>query len=94
MEECQQGAFRTPLNTFLLSVCDPGGRKSSTYNKVMNIEKYTTAGIQNPQIKTNGYGLITSDEGYRFLNSIQVKQKNGEAERAFLCKLWGGKGKR
>ena len=35
--------------------------------------------------------MITSDEGHMFLNSIQVKQKNGEAKRAFLCKLWEGK---
>ena len=105
--ECQQEAFKSTLNTFLMSVCNPGGGKCTTYDRVIapvfqdfmyvtgltiHLENYTTAGFQNNQIKSNGYGMITSDEGHRFLNSIQVKQKNGEAERAFLCKLWGGKG--
>ena len=33
--ECQQGAFKSTLNTFLMSVCDPGGGKSITYDRVI-----------------------------------------------------------
>ena len=105
--ESLQGAFRTPLNTFIFSICDPGGDKSITYDRVIapviesyrqatgltiNLESYTSAGIHNHQIKNKGVGIISSDEGHRFLSSVQAKQKNGESERAFLCKVWGGKG--
>ena len=58
----------------------------------IQLENYTTAGIQTHQKKNRDYGLITGDEGHRFLSSIAYKQSKGEAERALLCKLWGGKG--
>ena len=76
-----------------MSVCDACGGKSTTYDKVIspiilnfmsatglniNLKNYTTAWIQNHQIRANGYGMITSDEGQWFLNSIHVKQRNGE----------------
>ena len=45
-------------------------------------------------MENGGYGLITSDEGHRFLAFINLKQSKGESERALLCKIWGGKGDR
>ena len=101
------GSFKTTLNTFIFSVCDPGGGKSSTFNNVLqpvldnffskkqvplNIETYTIPGIQKHQMDTNGYGLITSDEGHRFLSQLKSKITKGESDLPFLCKLWGGKG--
>ena len=81
--------------------------RSRTYEKVMeavleyyyqktgkrlNLENYTTAGIHNHQKDNRGLGLVTSDEGNRFLSSVQAKQAKGESERALLCKMWNGKG--
>ena len=57
-----------------------------------DLETYTTAGIQKHQQNTNGYGMITRDEGERFLTTIASTQKNGESERALLCKMWNAKG--
>lgn len=103
----RDGSFSNSLNTFLIAVCDPGGGKSNTFDRViqpvldntckrhglnLQIESYTTAGIQAHQISNKGYGLITGDEGHRFLSSVNIKQNKGEAEKALLCKLWGGKG--
>ena len=100
-------AFTTPLNSFMFVVADPGAGKSSVFEKVLepvfdkytsvtgkqiHIENYTTAGIHKQQIENDGYGMVTSDEGHRFLSSVQNKQGKGEAERALLCKLWNGKG--
>ena len=100
-------AFSTTLNSFIFAVADPGAGKSTVYDRVMEpvfdkytsitgkniqVENYTTAGIHKHQIENCGYGLITSDEGHRFLSSIQNKQGKGEGEKAFLCKLWNGKG--
>lgn len=56
------------------------------------LENYTTAGIQKHQIENKGYGIITGDEGHRFVSSVSMKQSKGEAEKALLCKLWGGRG--
>ena len=104
MENCD---FSTVLNQYLIAVCDPGGGKSNTYNHIINpvldniyqktgkqiqLENYTGAGIQKHQIQNSGYGIITGDEGHRFLSNITVKQMKGESERALLCKMWGGKG--
>ena len=101
------GEFTNSLNEYLIAVCDPGGGKSNTYSRVVQpvldhiqqkhriqiqLENYTTAGIQKHQIDNKGYGLITGDEGHRFLSSIALKQSKGESEKAFLCKLWGGRG--
>ena len=36
--------------------------------------------------------MINSDDGHRFLNSVNVKQQKGEAERSLICKMWSGKG--
>jgi hypothetical protein len=96
-----------PLNTFAISVCAPGGGKSVAYDAIINssldhihqehgvslgLETYTTAGLQQHQILTGGCGIITSDEGHRILAQINSKQSRNEAERALLCKCWGGKG--
>ena len=99
--------FNSSLNCYNLAICDPGGGKSITFDKVieptlfnyqektgksLHLENYTTAGIQNHQIQNKGYGLITSDEGHRFLSNVNSKQNKGESERSLLCKMWGGKG--
>lgn len=103
----QCNGFTTSSNLYLLAVCDPGGGKSITYDNVIEpvmsnlyektgkkflTESYTSAGLQRHQISSEGVGLITSDEGHRFLASVNAKQLKGESERAFLCKLWSGKG--
>jgi hypothetical protein len=93
------------MYNFVISV--PGGGKSNTYNRVVepvleniaittgkkiSLETYTTAGIHHHQIQAEGYGIITGDEGERFLTTISAKHKNGESERALLNKMWMGKG--
>lgn len=103
----QSNGFTTSTNLYLLAVCDPGGGKSITYENVIepvmsnlfdrtgkkiSTESYTSAGLQRHQIASGGVGLITSDEGHRFLASVNAKQLKGESERAYLCKLWSGKG--
>ncbi|VDI29833.1 Hypothetical predicted protein [Mytilus galloprovincialis] len=95
------------LNSYIFSVCEPGGGKSLTFDKVvesvlaayfqktgkrLNLENYTTAGIHRHQQDNQGIGLVTSDEGNHFLSSVQAKQVKGESERALLCKMWNGKG--
>ena len=100
--ESLQGAFRTPLNTFIFSICDPGGGKSITYDRVIapviesyrqatgltiNLETYTSAGIHNHQIKNNRVGIISSDEGHRFLSSVQAKQKMANRNALFYVKF-------
>ena len=100
-------SFVNPLNTYNFVISVPGGGKSNTYNRVVEpvleyvanttgkkiaLETYTTAGIHNHQNQSGGYGIITGDEGERFLTSIASKQKNGESERALLNKMWMGKG--
>ena len=42
------------------------------------------------QQESGSYGFVCSDEGERFLSL--VNQKQGESERALLCKMWQGKG--
>ena len=99
--------FSNPLNEYLIAVCDPGGGKSNTFSRVIqpvldnisqkhglqiHLQSYTAAGLQKHQIDNKGYGLITGDEGQRFLSSISMKQSKGEAEKALLCQLWGGRG--
>ena len=89
--------FSTSTNVYLLAVCDPGGGKSVTYENVVEpvlnhiyekcgvrigTESYTSAGLQRHQIASKGVGLITSDEGHRFLASNNAKQAKGESERA------------
>lgn len=101
------GSFTTSLNMFIMSVCDPGGGKTNTHNNVLlpileeyekrnamslHIENYTIPGIQVHQKENNGYGIISTDEGNRFLNNLRAKQAKGESDVPFLCKLWGGKG--
>lgn len=105
--EGQGKSFSTSLNSYLIAICDPGGGKTVTFEKIIEpvtqkifqetgrrieIENYTHAGIQNHQIKNEGYGLITTDEGHRILASINAKQQRGESERSSLCKMWSGKG--
>ncbi|XP_045161986.2 uncharacterized protein LOC123526803 [Mercenaria mercenaria] len=101
------GEFSNALNEYLIAVCDPGGGKSNTYSRVVQpvidhmyrrhmlhiqLENYTSAGIQKHQTDNKGYGIITGDEGHRFMSSITMKQSKGESEKALLCKLWGGRG--
>ena len=43
-------------------------------------------------MESGGFGLICSDEGERFLSLVNHKQRQGESERALLCKFWQGKG--
>ena len=103
----QEGVFTNPLNEYLIAVCDPGGGKTNTFNRVVQpvidilnkkhgiqiqLQNYTGAGLQKHQIDNKGYGLITGDEGERFFSSITMKQSKGEAEKALLCQLWGGRG--
>lgn len=105
--EGQGKSFSTCLNTYLIAICDPGGGKTVTFEKVfepvtqaiyqetgkkIQIENYTHAGIQMHQIKNEGYGLITTDEGHRIMASINAKQQRGESERSTLCTMWSGKG--
>ena len=100
-------SFKSTLNQNLFAVSDAGGGKSNTYERVIlpvvekienalgqNIilENYTTAGLQKHQKECAGYGLLTGDEGHRFLASVSLKQSKGEGERALLCKMWTGKG--
>lgn len=100
-------SYKTSMNTFLIAVCDPGGGKSTTFDRVISpvmetieqkygfkicIESYTTAGIHKQQQDSGGYGFIASDEGERFLSLVNQKQRQGESERALLCKMWQGKG--
>lgn len=99
--------FSSVLNQYFIAVCAPGGGKSTTFYKTIDpamdklkekhginvkLETYTTAGLQKHQVENQGYGLITGDEGHRFLTSVNVKQSKGESERSLLCKMWGGKG--
>ena len=99
--------YKTTLNTYLIAVCDPGGGKSNTFDRIINpvmdiveqkhghsiaLETYTTAGIHKHQQESGGYGFITSDEGERFLALVNQKQRQGDSERALLCKMWTGKG--
>lgn len=103
----QSNGFSTSTNLYLLAVCDPGGGKSTTFDNVVepvmnnileknriffSTESYTTAGLQRHQISSGGVGLITTDEGHRFLESVNAKQLKGESERSYLCKMWSGKG--
>lgn len=104
--ETKDGAFTTPLNTYTLCICDPGGGKSTTYDHVIcpilerieaeeglriALEQYTTAGMQRHQRESRGYGFITADEGARFLAHVNAKQLKNEGERGLLCKMWGGR---
>ena len=44
------------------------------------------------QNDNEGYDHITTHEGHRFLARVNAKPSRGESEKAFLCKMWGGKG--
>ena len=105
--ENARGSFKTSLNTYSISVCAPSGGKSNAYNHIfkpvltyykektgfdLNLESFTIPGVQSHQIKTKGYGIITSDEGNRILTPIKQRNAKGEPDVAFLCKLWGGVG--
>ena len=48
------------------------------------------AGIHKHQVDIEGYAQILSDEGHRFLSSIQTKERNGDAERTLLCEMLSG----
>ena len=100
-------SFKSTINQYIFAICAPGGGKSNTFDRIVHpvmeeiericgqnisLETYTTAGIQKLQTDNGGYGLITGDEGERFLSTITQKQKQGESERALLCKMWNGKG--
>ena len=106
--ECSGGSFATTLNHYLIAVCDSGGGKTLTYERVIepvlenlyckqgveiHLENYTFSGMQKHQIASKGYGFgLSSDEGHRILSSKNMKQMKGEAERAAICRMWNGKG--
>jgi hypothetical protein len=63
--ECSGGSFATTLNHYLIAVCDPGGGKTLTYERVIepmlknlyckqgvkiHLENYTSSGMQKHQI--------------------------------------------
>lgn len=93
----QSNGFTNSTNLYMLAVCDPGAGKSITYENVIepvmnnilekkvSIESYTTAGLQRHQIASEDVGLITTDEGHRFLASVNAKQLKGESERSYFC---------
>ena len=89
-------------NHYLIAVCDPGGGKTLTYERVIepmlknlyckqgvkiHLENYTSSGMQKHQIPSKGYGFLSSDEGHRILSSVNMKQMKGEAERAAICRM-------
>ena len=93
------------IKTYCLVICDPGDGKSVKYSKVitpvleaytqrtgqtLDLETYTQASIHNNQVDNKRYGLVSSDEGHQFLSSIQNKERNGDAEKTLLCKMWSG----
>ncbi|XP_074655733.1 uncharacterized protein LOC141909242 [Tubulanus polymorphus] len=104
----KDAGFISPLNSYMMIVGDPGCGKSNCFERIIEpfsdyytdanagnnfiLETYSVAGVQKHQALNTGYGLITSDEGGRLLKAINIKQKNGETERALLCKMWGGRG--
>ena len=105
--QTNDGSFQSPINTYLIAVCDPGGGKTNTFNHVLepvfedflekkkvplNIETYTLPGVQKHQLESDGRGLICSDEGNIVLTHVKTKQTQGNNEVPFLCKLWSGKG--
>jgi hypothetical protein len=105
--QTNDGSFASPINTYLIAVCDPGGGKTNTMNNVLepvfdlflekkdmplNIETYTVPGMQKFLHESDGYGMVVSDEGNRVLNHVTSKQAKGDNEVPFLCKLWSGKG--
>ena len=84
--------FTSFKNTYCLAICDPAGGKSVTYDKVitpvldantettgqtLNLETCKLAWIHKHQVDNEGYGVILSDEGHRFLSSIQTKEEMG-----------------
>jgi hypothetical protein len=100
-------ALSSPLNQFFIMVADPGTGKSPIHAKIVRpgisavagvsgfsveMEGYTNAGLYRHQTTCNGYGLITSDEGAKFLQAVSNKQAKNEGEHSLLCKLWGGEG--
>jgi hypothetical protein len=102
-----EDTFISCLNQYVIAVCAPGGGESNTFERIISpvmeeierisskkisLEPYTNAGLQNHVIKGGGYAFITGDEGERFIATISQKQKQGEPERALLCKMWTGKG--
>ena len=85
-------SFVSPINHFIISVMDPGGGKSNVFARVLkpvmedfkrshgselNLENYTTAGMQRHQEESEGYGIVTSDEGQKILTQIRQKEQKG-----------------
>jgi hypothetical protein len=104
-----RGSFTTVLNTYTFGICDPGGGKSVIFDKIINtvaekiyeeyniqisLDYYSNAGLERHQVENSGYGLITSDEGHRYLAVTNRKQQQKEGDRTVLCKFWDGKGSR
>ena len=103
----KENTFTVTLNEFSFLICDPGGGKTNTKERVLhpvfenfkqetghplNLENYTLAGLQTHQIRTKGWGMIATDEGQKVMSSWRHKNQNGESETALLCKLWMGHG--
>ena len=105
--EIREDNFIVPLNLYNFIVSTPGGGKSVAYSKIVEpcldmiqeevgysiqVESYTSAGLQRLHAESEGRAILVSDEGHRVLAAINAKQGRSEAERAFLNKMWGGKG--
>ena len=84
--------YVSPINHFLISVMDPGGGKSNVFARVikpvldefkrmhgseLNLENYTSAGLQRHQEESSGYGIVTSDEGHKIFTQIRQKEQKG-----------------
>ena len=85
-------SFVSPINHFIISVMDPGGGKSNVFARVvkpvtedfkrshgsdLNLENYTSAGMQRHQEDSEGYGIVTSDEGKKIQTQIRQKEQKG-----------------
>ena len=56
------------------------------------LENYTDDGLNRRQLSGGGYAIVSSEEGGKFLSSVNNKQRNKEGEYQNLCQLWGGEG--
>ena len=43
----------------------------------LNLENYTSAGLQRHQEESSGYGIVTSDEGHKIFTQIRQKEQKG-----------------
>ena len=78
----EYGGFSSSLNIFLVIVMDAGGGKSIVFmtdrlqdlhGSKLELESYTSAGLQRHMADTSGYALLTSDEGQTTF-SIEIEK--------------------